>query len=85
MDRGRTKHLHLSNDPVAAYQILYVGRKASIAALAVLIYEKFIILEEEIDLVWCKRRSWVTVLYFVPLSGLHPNWRWWTCQKGPQQ
>ncbi|KAI6002541.1 hypothetical protein EDC04DRAFT_428252 [Pisolithus marmoratus] len=52
---------------------VYVGRLSNTAALAVLIYEKFLILEEEIELVWCKRKSWITVLYFFN-SWLAPLW-----------
>lgn len=69
----RSKIAQFPSDTIAAYWILYVGRMSNTAALTVLIYEKFLILQEEIELVWCKRKSWITVFYFFN-SWIAPLW-----------
>ncbi|KAG2151740.1 hypothetical protein BD769DRAFT_2914 [Suillus cothurnatus] len=48
---------------LSARQALNIGKQSRIAALGLLIYEHIITIEDEIDLIWLKRKSWVTYLY----------------------
>ncbi|KAG1861693.1 hypothetical protein F4604DRAFT_1098321 [Suillus subluteus] len=48
---------------LSARQALNIGKQSRAAALGLLIYEHIITIEDEIDLVWLKRKSWVTCLY----------------------
>ncbi|KIJ70372.1 hypothetical protein HYDPIDRAFT_105084 [Hydnomerulius pinastri MD-312] len=49
--------------PLSARYALNIGKQSRAGALGVLIYERLIVIQEEVDLVWTKRRSWVTYLY----------------------
>ncbi|KAG2053432.1 hypothetical protein BDR06DRAFT_456708 [Suillus hirtellus] len=40
-----------------------IGKQSRAAALGLLIYEHIITIEDEIDLIWLKKKSWVTCLY----------------------
>ncbi|KIK42839.1 hypothetical protein CY34DRAFT_82912 [Suillus luteus UH-Slu-Lm8-n1] len=44
-------------------QTVIIGKQSRAAALGLLIYEHIITIEDEIDLIWLKRKSWVTYLY----------------------
>ncbi|KAL4075106.1 hypothetical protein V8B97DRAFT_1539070 [Scleroderma yunnanense] len=59
----RNDSFHFYDNPAVTYWILYMGRLSRTAALSLLIYERFLILEDEVDLLWCKRKRWVTFLY----------------------
>ncbi|KAI6154304.1 hypothetical protein EDD17DRAFT_1631989 [Pisolithus thermaeus] len=56
MDGSKTAQF--PGDTIAAYWILYVGRMSNTAALTALVYE------DQIDLVWRKRKSWITGFHF---------------------
>ncbi|KAG2147990.1 hypothetical protein DEU56DRAFT_103656 [Suillus clintonianus] len=46
-----------------ARRALNIGKQSRTAALALLIYEHIITIEDEVDLIWLRRKSWVTYLY----------------------
>lgn len=48
---------------LSARRALIIGKQSRTAALGLLIYEHIITIEDEIDLIWLKRKSWVTYLY----------------------
>ncbi|KAG1753211.1 hypothetical protein EDB19DRAFT_816350 [Suillus lakei] len=48
---------------LAARRALNIGKQSRAAALGLLIYEHIITIEDEIDLIWLRRKSWVTYLY----------------------
>ncbi|KAI6110996.1 hypothetical protein F5141DRAFT_1213886 [Pisolithus sp. B1] len=73
MDGSKTAQF--PGDTIAAYWILYVGRMSNTAALTALVYEEFFVLQEEIDLVWRKRKSWITGFHFflgMPFLAVNP-------------
>ncbi|KAG1902859.1 uncharacterized protein F5891DRAFT_131581 [Suillus fuscotomentosus] len=48
---------------LSARRALNIGKQSRAAALGLLIYEHIITIEDEIDLIWLKKKSWVTCLY----------------------
>ncbi|KAG1894054.1 uncharacterized protein F5891DRAFT_1195609 [Suillus fuscotomentosus] len=48
---------------LSAWKALNMGKQSRAAALGLLIYEYVITIEDEIDLIWLKKKSWVTILY----------------------
>ncbi|KAH7888115.1 hypothetical protein F5I97DRAFT_2014472 [Phlebopus sp. FC_14] len=50
--------------PISDQYALNIGKQSRAGAVGLLIYERCIVLEDEVDLVWTKRKSWVTYLYF---------------------
>ncbi|KAG1739880.1 uncharacterized protein EDB91DRAFT_1134250 [Suillus paluster] len=47
----------------SARRALNIGKQSQAGALGLLIYEHIITIEDEVDLIWMKRTSWVTYLY----------------------
>ncbi|KAG1793301.1 uncharacterized protein HD556DRAFT_1479403 [Suillus plorans] len=54
---------------------LNIGKQSRAAALGLLIYEHIITFEDEIDLIWLKKKSWVTYLYHFNVHYTNALWR----------
>ncbi|KAF9224378.1 hypothetical protein BS17DRAFT_779698 [Gyrodon lividus] len=49
--------------PISVQLALNIGKQSRAGALGLLIYERLIVIQEEVDLVWTKKKGWVTYLY----------------------
>ncbi|KAF8845566.1 hypothetical protein BDN67DRAFT_1006854 [Paxillus ammoniavirescens] len=49
--------------PLSVQLALDMGKQSRAGALGLLIYERLIVIQEEVDFIWTKKKGWITYLY----------------------